>query len=409
MKNYTAFLFEDLKIFLLGKKEDEICLYPQLIENGVILDLNYVYYLMKKKLESIAFEGDVIFLINSSKFLNFEIDVSNIKKDETESYIHYELQKLLPESVENYYFTYEYDETLVKVRLVEKSFLDSYKELAKLLKLNLVGIFDVEDAISENNYINYSLNRAKIIEKDFRKDIFSKEISKKLEEYDLNAEDIANIYNGNFNGEDSAVVEKLERLLESFKFERIAWLKRFLKDKDYIYFGDLPIENLFGINLRKLSINDLKLKNNFIDKKSSKSKYSILAVVVLIAFNVILFCILNNRENTARLEFSNTLKQMAEEKSIKDSKKKESYKYSNSDVEYNKKFEKLVQKLENFNHDEIFFEEYRFYDDKVNIKGIANSTNILKRAMGQSKNAKLLSSSIKDGYLYFEIEVVLRD
>ena len=169
-------------------------MYPQLIENGEILDTNYVYYLMKKKIETLNIKNKVLFLVNSSKFLKFDIDVSNIKKDEYESYIYYELQKLVPTDMSEYDFTYEYDENLVNVRLVAKSFLDKYKDLAKNLNLKLEGVFYIDDVLIQNNYINYSLNRIKVIQNGLKKEIFSNELAKKFEMYDLSGEDISNLY-----------------------------------------------------------------------------------------------------------------------------------------------------------------------------------------------------------------------
>lgn len=410
MNKNTIFLFEDLKIFILNNFRDEIVLYPQLIENGEILDTNYVYYLMKKKIETLNIKNKVLFLVNSSKFLKFDIDVSNIKKDEYESYIYYELQKLVPTDMSEYDFTYEYDENLVNVRLVAKSFLDKYKDLAKNLNLKLEGVFYIDDVLIQNNYINYSLNRIKVIQNGLKKEMFSNELAKKFEMYDLSGEDISNLYLKKFVGIDSDIVEKLDELLQNLKYERINWLDRFASEKQYVYFGDLPIESLSKKYVFKnLEIDDINLKNNFIKSKNKNSGNIFLIIGALILLNLCIFILLNNRENKLKTEFSNSLKEIALEKDKNTTLKDDREKDEKGIEGYNKKFESLVENFENISNTEIFFEEYKFLENRVTIKGAANSTAVLEDLLKKQKNIKLISSSVRNGYLYFEIEVGLRD
>lgn len=410
MNKNTIFLFEDLKIFILNNFRDEIVLYPQLIENGEILDTNYVYYLMKKKIETLNIKNKVLFLVNSSKFLKFDIDVSNIKKDEYESYIYYELQKLVPTDMSEYDFTYEYDENLVNVRLVAKSFLDKYKDLAKNLNLKLEGVFYIDDVLIQNNYINYSLNRIKVIQNGLKKEMFSNELAKKFEMYDLSGEDISNLYLKKFVGIDSDIVEKLDELLQNLKYERINWLDRFASEKQYVYFGDLPIESLSKKYVFKnLEIDDINLKNNFIKSKNKNSVNIFLIIGALILLNLCIFILLNNRENKLKTEFSNSLKEIALEKDKNTTLKDDREKDEKGIEGYNKKFESLVENFENISNTEIFFEEYKFLENRVTIKGAANSTAVLEDLLKKQKNIKLISSSVRNGYLYFEIEVGLRD
>ncbi|MDY2987329.1 MAG: hypothetical protein SOR77_06815 [Peptoniphilus sp.] len=410
MNKNTIFLFEDLKIFILNNFRDEIVLYPQLIENGEILDTNYVYYLMKKKIETLNIKNKVLFLVNSSKFLKFDIDVSNIKKDEYESYIYYELQKLVPTDMSEYDFTYEYDENLVNVRLVAKSFLDKYKDLAKNLNLKLEGVFYIDDVLIQNNYINYSLNRIKVIQNGLKKEMFSNELAKKFEMYDLSGEDISNLYLKKFVGIDSDIVEKLDELLQNLKYERINWLDRFASEKQYVYFGDLPIESLSKKYIFKnLEIDDINLKNNFIKSKNKNSVNIFLIIGALILLNLCIFILLNNRENKLKTEFSNSLKEIALEKDKNNTLKDDRERDEKGIEGYNKKFESLVENFENISNTEIFFEEYKFLENRVTIKGAANSTAVLEDLLKKQKNIKLISSSVRNGYLYFEIEVGLRD
>ncbi|SUB76173.1 hypothetical protein [Peptoniphilus indolicus] len=410
MNKRTIFLFEDLKIFILNNFRNEIVLYPQLIENGEILDTNYVYYLMKKKIETLNIKNKVLFLVNSSKFLKFDIDVSNIKKDEYESYIYYELQKLVPTDMSEYDFTYEYDENLVNVRLVAKSFLDKYKDLAKNLNLKLEGVFYIDDVLIQNNYINYSLNRIKVIQNGLKKEIFSNELAKKFEMYDLSGEDISNLYLKKFVGIDSDIVEKLDELLQNLKYERINWLDRFASEKQYVYFGDLPIESLSKKYVFKnLEIDDINLKNNFIKSKNKNSVNIFLIIGALILLNLCIFILLNNRENKLKTEFSNSLKEIALEKDKNTTLKDDREKDEKGIEGYNKKFESLVENFENISNTDIFFEEYKFLENRVTIKGAANSTAVLEDLLKKQKNIKLISSSVRNGYLYFEIEVGLRD
>lgn len=410
MNKNTIFLFEDLKIFILNNFRDEIVLYPQLIENGEILDTNYVYYLMKKKIETLNIKNKVLFLVNSSKFLKFDIDVSNIKKDEYESYIYYELQKLVPTDMSEYDFTYEYDENLVNVRLVAKSFLDKYKDLAKNLNLKLEGVFYIDDVLIQNNYINYSLNRIKVIQNGLKKEMFSNELAKKFEMYDLSGEDISNLYLKKFVGIDSDIVEKLDELLQNLKYERINWLDRFASEKQYVYFGDLPIESLSKKYVFKnLEIDDINLKNNFIKSKNKNIVNIFLIIGALILLNLCIFILLNNRENKLKTEFSNSLKEIALEKDKNTTLKDDREKDEKGIEGYNKKFESLVENFENISNTEIFFEEYKFLENRVTIKGAANSTAVLEDLLKKQKNIKLISSSVRSGYLYFEIEVGLRD
>lgn len=410
MNKNTIFLFEDLKIFILNNFRDEIVLYPQLIENGEILDTNYVYYLMKKKIETLNIKNKVLFLVNSSKFLKFDIDVSNIKKDEYESYIYYEIQKLVPTDMSEYDFTYEYDENLVNVRLVAKSFLDKYKDLAKNLNLKLEGVFYIDDVLIQNNYINYSLNRIKVIQNGLKKEMFSNELAKKFEMYDLSGEDISNLYLKKFVGIDSDIVEKLDELLQNLKYERINWLDRFASEKQYVYFGDLPIESLSKKYIFKnLEIDDINLKNNFIKSKNKNSVNIFLIIGALILLNLCIFILLNNRENKLKTEFSNSLKEIALEKDKNNTLKDDRERDEKGIEGYNKKFESLVENFENISNTEIFFEEYKFLENRVTIKGAANSTAVLEDLLKKQKNIKLISSSVRNGYLYFEIEVGLRD
>ncbi|EGY78135.1 hypothetical protein HMPREF9129_1801, partial [Peptoniphilus indolicus ATCC 29427] len=160
---------------------------------------------------------------------------------------------------------------------------------------------------------------------------------------------------------------------------------------------------------KNLEIDDINLKNNFIKSKNKNSVNIFLIIGALILLNLCIFILLNNRENKLKTEFSNSLKEIALEKDKNTTLKDDREKDEKGIEGYNKKFESLVENFENISNTDIFFEEYKFLENRVTIKGAANSTAVLEDLLKKQKNIKLISSSVRNGYLYFEIEVGLRD
>ena len=148
----------------------------------------------------------------------------------------------------------------------------------------------------------------------------------------------------------------------------------------------MPIESLSKKYVFKnLEIDDINLKNNFIKSKNKNSVNIFLIIGALILLNLCIFILLNNRENKLKTEFSNSLKEIALEKDKNTTLKDDREKDEKGIEGYNKKFESLVENFENISNTEIFFEEYKFLENRVTIKGAANSTAVLEDLLKKKK------------------------
>lgn len=412
MKNYLL-LFEDTQITIFEDTyEDKIFLENGLIKDGEIVDFNYLYYLIKKQTENIKRNSKISFIITSSKFTAFDINIAGIKKDELDSFIYYEIQKLLPTSIKNFAYSYENMENTVKVRIVEKNIIEAYKSLAQNLKINLNGIYYISDTLKIGDYINYSINHMQIIDAFDDNMFYFSDFSNFLEKNALNSKDLDDILQGEFSTNDVDALESLRGKIEYFQSERDSWLNKYInKEKSYTYFGDFTIKNLSNsIFHKKLSYADFKLKNNFIEQKNNKKIFitSILLIIIFIFGN---FYIYNGLKNHELIAQENYEKMLSESKINKNNSTKKPQKVGEevNSKSYEKNFEDLVVRFENFSNDDILFKEYNFVGNKVIIKGISNSSELLNEATNFFKNTKILSTQIIDNDLYFEIEVALEE
>lgn len=408
MKN-TIFLFEDMKITVFNKSTEEIkeiYLEPGLIEDGEILDLNYLFYLIKKFLENKYIVKEPVFVLNSSKFLKCEIDLSEIKKEEYSSYIYYEIQKLLPINIDEYFYTYEVFEGTAKIRLARKNFIEQYINLSNHLKLNLKGIYYVFDSLKYGDYINYSVTHTQVIEQESDKLILCLEILKILKEYGINGQDFENIVLEKFVGIDSDITKKIEKSLCFGEYEKLDSIKKLANKKDYVIFGDFParsLENSF--NLRDLNINDFELKLNFLKKNKNKFLLPLVLLISLLILNSIVYISLNKKVSQSKIDYNFVINE-----SLKENKNKLEGKNSKINLQsktYEKDFEKLVLNFENYSNDSVIFTDYYFSENSVRVLGIADSTDIFKEVLALHSNTKVISSQVINDDIHFEIEILL--
>lgn len=395
MKN-SVIIFEDLTIEVFSDNtKSKIFLVPNLIKDGEIKDFNYTYYLMNKEIEKTSISKDVIFVVNSSKFLSFEIPTVHLKDDEVKSFLHYELEKMLPDGIDYYYFSYNVVENTAFVRLIKKDILNEYKKLAENLKLQLVGFYYLKDSLKNANYINSSITHLQVIEGKDETLNYNEEISDFLSEYGLNAKDLYNYFYGNFEVKDSDILLKMEEKITFFIYNYKMWFEKHTKFESYKFFGDFKYPQMNKIQ-SNLEMFDFEFKNNFIEKKKSFDKKIIFALSIFFILNLFIFVSLDARQKdleTEKIQISKTITPIKEQVVIEEQQN------------YDSDFEKLVIDFDNWENSGILFRSYQFDGEKVIISGISDSTDLFEQIINKYENTKVISTKLMNDDLHFEIEI----
>lgn len=444
INNLYKIYINDLSIdFYFKERIERIKLAPGIIVNGYIEDENYLYYILNKFLKDNRVKNNIKaqLILNSSEIRHIEKYDYNLKEEELNSFLYYELNDILKGNIEHYEYRFIKNKRLkLSIFLIPKKMIDDYLDLFEKLHLSIEKINSINDIMFiENKDYNLNINETNAVisinneEFIYSKTIFDNRFSEFIIKNNVDYEDIYYIIDKKeielFTLEDKEIKDELQTLVENkldILLNNIIYL-----DTKYVLSGNFS--NKIVIDFLEREIKNIKYKDisrynnekiNFVNQNQKKFNYLLLIPIIIICLNSLLYMNINQRIKRESLnlvdnkivyeEQKNYIEKLNPEeikknsKEIKDIEKENAY-WNNINLE-NKKYFEILEKLLEYKSDEILFTDFEYFKNSIYISGVSIDDAFLEKIENITGfKVKVISSDDIEEILHFKTKIDLGD
>ncbi|WP_036728599.1 hypothetical protein [Peptoniphilus mikwangii] len=435
-KNFAYLIFDDYCFdFISNNFMERVEIPRNILIDGIIVDKNYLYYILKKFFENNDIsEKEFIIFNQSSKIFSLKLKLPKISEEDIRSMIGYEIENLLPIKLSEYEFVYTYtinSEINVDVRVARKDFIADFEDVFKNLNKKLKGFYFFNDFCEDTKFTNFiSLNFGHTLIKnsDVNKSIYNADFYEIFNKYNLEYFVSKDIMEKKFVELEGNTILKIENNFDLILYKNINLINKSLEYGATLFTGNLIIdktktelekisnEYFFEIDYKKFNPNK---KLNFIKEQKKKVSKIYFYALIFFVLNFLLYIYISNNINIRESE----LNELNNNKEILDNriselnydelkqKNEKLLKDIEEDNELREKqksavdFGNLFLELEDLEDDEILFTDYYYYN-AMYVNGIAkNEKKIEKILEGIKHKSELLQSDIEDGVIKFKIKI----
>lgn len=428
---------EDFSMKVLNNEEVDLIEIPrEVIVDGEILDFSHLFYIVKKYSENSRL-SNIILIISSSSILEINLTLPKVKDEEIEEMARYEIEDMLPVSIDDYYLRYTsniLDESIeVKVGLLKKSIKDKYLELFNDLNIKVSELYSISDTSLDSDFINYSINNIFSNINGIKINDFDNLICKIMGENKISYLSLTNIIDDKFEDMSNEEKERIKSKAWINIYSKLTYLKSKLSSKKLYFMGELltdrvkaHIEDDFKSEVEFLSLKDLKFdtKFSYIDGKKINGIKKYLFLSLFLIINLLIYVGLsynvNNRADSisALNEEKNSLSANIKSQNFNELKTKnddlkkqaELNKKVKDELNRNLKFEDIVIKLESLNGEDVICTDYSYDNGIIYVSGISrDESKLLETFNSLGIKYELAQKDINDGIISYRILIELEE